>query len=69
MSNLMTVACWCMMIVSMGIAVEIQPSLFVCDAGEPTFRGEYSSGTDRADGAPIYSNDNDLSFFRNNGFW
>jgi hypothetical protein len=43
--------------------------LHVCESEDPAFLGSYSEGADKMDGAPIYSNDQDMSFFRNRGFW
>jgi hypothetical protein len=31
--------------------------------------GKYTAGKETLDGAPTYSNSNDLSIFRNKGFW
>ena len=44
-------------------------SFFICAAGDSPFNGEYLLSKAKVDGAPIYSNHNDMSFFRNRGFW
>ena len=49
--------------------VELLPSSFSICAGEPLFTGEYVISNGKADGVPTYSNSNEMSFFRNNGFW
>lgn len=43
--------------------------LHICESEDPLFLGSYSVGADKMDGAPIYTNDQDMSFFRNRGFW
>ena len=43
--------------------------LHVCESGDPAFLGTYIKGTGTMDGAPVYTNGNDMSFFRNKGFW
>jgi hypothetical protein len=44
--------------------------LYVCQSAEPAFLGKYTASTEtKNDGAPVYSNDKDMSFFRNNKFW
>lgn len=45
------------------------PSTISICVGEPQFVGEYAVSNEVADGVPTYSNANDMSFFRNNGFW
>ena len=44
-------------------------SFFICETGDSPFRGEYLRRTEEVDGAPVYSNLNEMSFFRNRGFW
>mmetsp|Transcript_60418 Transcript_60418/g.118925 ORF Transcript_60418/g.118925 Transcript_60418/m.118925 type:complete len:134 (-) Transcript_60418:64-465(-) len=41
----------------------------ICSADDPLFLGTYTSGKELMDGVPIFSNANDMSFFRNKGFW
>lgn len=41
----------------------------VCEADVPSFLGKYTAGKQVMDGVPIFSNANDMSFFRNKGFW
>lgn len=43
--------------------------VYVCEAENPSFVGKYVAGSQKVDGASIFSNENDMSFFRNNGFW
>lgn len=43
--------------------------LYVCSASNAQFLGTYVEGSESFDGAPVYTNANDLSFFRNKGFW
>ena len=43
--------------------------LHVCEAGDKSFVGVYASSNDQYDGVATFSNGNDKSFFRNNGFW
>ena len=40
--------------------------LYICDAADPVFLGEYLPGTE-LDGVSTYTNSNEMSFFRNNG--
>jgi len=44
-------------------------SLYVCEAGDPAFLGVYVKGSETMDNAPTYTNAQDMSFFRNKGFW
>lgn len=44
--------------------------LSVCEAGEEALLGEYIKEEENSmDGAPVFTNANDMSFFRNKGFW
>lgn len=43
--------------------------LYVCNAENPSFVGKYIAGSQKVDGADVFSNENDMSFFRSNGFW
>lgn len=43
--------------------------IHMCESDDPLFLGTYTIGKQVMDGAPIYSNANDMSFFRNKGFW
>ena len=43
--------------------------IYVCESGEPAFLGTYTQSKARNDGAPVYNNANDMSFFRSKGFW
>lgn len=43
--------------------------IYVCEAENPAFIGKYVAGSQKVDGADVYSNENDMSFFRSNGFW
>jgi hypothetical protein len=51
--------------VSDGFSSEI----YVCEAAEHAFLGTYVASNTHNDGAPVYNNANDMSFFRNKGFW
>ena len=45
-------------------------SYFICEAGDEILLGEYvQAESEEMDGAPVYSNGNDMSLFRNKGFW
>lgn len=45
-------------------------SIFVCEAGDNKFVGKYTASMDvKEDNVPIYSNKNEMSFYRYNGFW
>jgi hypothetical protein len=46
-----------------------QAEIHVCQASDPAFLGVYLPGRQQMDGATVFSNANDLSFFRSNGFW
>lgn len=41
----------------------------VCASDDPQFLGTYTEGNQVMDGVPTFSNANDMSFFRNKGFW
>lgn len=43
--------------------------LHVCLAGDISFLGTFTRSEAQYDGVDTYSNGNDKSFFRNNGFW
>ncbi len=43
--------------------------LYVCEAENASFLGEYVPGHQKIDGVEVYSNEQDMSFFRNRGFW
>ena len=43
--------------------------VYVCEAHEPKFLGRYEAGNSNMDGVSVFSNENDLSFYRNRGFW
>jgi hypothetical protein len=44
-------------------------SVYVCESSDPKFLGTYVSGRQTLDGVAVFSNENDLSFYRNRGFW
>ena len=47
-----------------------QESMWVCEAGDELVLGEYvRSEEQQMDGVDVYSNANELSIFRNKGFW
>jgi hypothetical protein len=48
--------------------IHLLGDIYVCSAGDPTLIGKYSPGAQFND-APTYTNENDMSFFRNKGFW
>ncbi|KAJ1438852.1 hypothetical protein B484DRAFT_444318 [Ochromonadaceae sp. CCMP2298] len=43
--------------------------IYICQSDDPKLLGKYSATRENLDSAPIYSNANDMSFFRNKGFW
>ena len=43
--------------------------LYICESEDPVFLGAYSIGGSNVDDAPVYSNQHDMSFYRNKGFW
>lgn len=52
------------------VAAEVSHKhIYVCDATNPKLLGEYVATETRNDGVPVYTNANDLSFFRNRKFW
>ena len=51
------------------LSVYSTKELFVCRAGDPTVLGVYTSSDSTMDGAPVFTNANEISFYRNNGFW
>lgn len=42
---------------------------YVCEAADPKFLGTYVIGRQTMDDVPVFSNENDMSFYRNRGFW
>jgi len=47
---------------------EANRAIYVCEAGDSIYLGAYEEGS-MVDGVASYTNANDLSFFRNKGFW
>lgn len=48
----------------------VAPAIFVCESADPNFLGVYTAGRDqKMDDVAVYSNEKDMSFFRNKGFW
>lgn len=43
--------------------------IHICESAESPFLGSYKATSATNDGAPVYSNSNEMSFFRNKGFW
>ncbi len=43
--------------------------IHVCESEDPKFLGSYSLSRETMDGVQVFSNSNDMSFFRNKGFW
>ena len=45
-------------------------SFYICEAGDEKVLGEYVQDSEmKMDGVDVYSNANELSIFRNKGFW
>eukprot|EP01041_Mallomonas_annulata_P006794 gene6794-13756_t len=63
-----TISCFFLVVLSISSS-KATTELHVCRAGDPSVLGVYSSGAEAMDGAPTFTNGNELSFFRNNGFW
>ena len=54
-------------ILALGMATE---SFYICEAGDEKVLGEYVRDSEtKMDGVDVYSNVNELSIFRNKGFW
>ena len=51
------------------LVVSETDTIYVCRAGDPSVLGTYTSGSSSMDGVPTFTNSNEVSFFRNNGFW
>ncbi len=43
--------------------------IHVCESQDPKFLGTFSTSRETMDGVAVYSNANEMSFFRNKGFW
>jgi citrate lyase synthetase len=48
--------------------------IYICEASQGvgsdlSFVGKYSASQEQHDGVPVYTSENDMSFFRNTGFW
>jgi hypothetical protein len=41
----------------------------ICESDDPLFIGTYLPSSEKLDGFSIYTNSNDMSIFRNKGFW
>jgi hypothetical protein len=41
----------------------------ICEGAEVEYLGTYTKTNAQQDGAPVYNNANDKSFFRSRGFW
>ncbi len=48
---------------------ELPKEVYVCNSAQPEFLGIYRRTANHNDDAPIYTNDNEMSFFRNKEFW
>ena len=46
----------------------LSKEIYVCESQDEKYLGKYVEGQ-RIDGVPSYTNANELSFFRNKGFW
>jgi len=49
-----------------------QADIYVCECADPQFLGAYSIQSEsgrKMDGVHVFTNANDMSFFRNKGFW
>jgi hypothetical protein len=66
MSGFLFFACAFVLLLSVVIARE---EIHVCQAADPQFLGTYLPGRQQMDGTTVFSNANDMSFFRNRGFW
>eukprot|EP01031_Cornospumella_fuschlensis_P029272 gene29272-35339_t len=54
----------------LSIAAEETPSIYICEASNPDLLGVYVAGkSNNMDDAPVFSNEKEMSFFRNRGFW
>ena len=54
-------------ILTLGMATE---SFYICEAGDEKVLGGYVRDSEtKMDGVDVYSNVNELSIFRNKGFW
>jgi hypothetical protein len=52
------------------ICLKVHAEIYVCEAEDSKFLGTYHpSDRQQLDGADVYSNEQDMSFFRNRGFW
>ncbi len=51
-------------------SVATTEKFYVCDAADPAFLGTYTrSSSETSDGVAVYSNENEMSIFRNKKFW
>ena len=57
-------------VAAQGDAAGTNSTLYVCQAGDPSFLGTYRKSADKVlDGAPVYTNEFDMSFFRSRNYW
>lgn len=46
-----------------------EAEIHVCECEDPKFLGTYTANEAKFDGAQVFSNANEMSFFRHSGFW
>ena len=67
MSTMLYLAVILSIILRLGMASK---SFYICEAGDEKVLGEYVRDSEmKMDGVDVYSNANELSIFRNKGFW
>jgi hypothetical protein len=44
-------------------------AVYICESEDPLFLGSYGTSRETMDGVQVFTNSNDMSFFRNKGFW
>ena len=50
------------------ISISVSKEIYCCESGHEGYLGKYEKGQE-VDGVPSYTNGNEMSFFRNKGFW
>lgn len=69
MSRSIFFICAAFVLLFSSILVSAREEIHVCQASDPQFLGTYLPGRQQMDGTTVFSNANDMSFFRNRGFW
>jgi len=58
-----------LLLIGLGLAsLAVGKDIYICESADVKYLGKYAEGA-MVDGVASYTNENELSFFRNKGFW